>query len=121
MHTQCNQCMLVALCGVCEHMYICTMYSTGIYSTHALTHYLLSVVPVRTCTQVWYTTGMHSTSTQVLTLSHTHLLQTDPTLSRQILELSIHSGDLDFIKYLVNKLSVDVDGELSNTKSVIHT
>ena len=83
-----------AICGarVCEHMY---NYSTLIYN--------------------------YSTSTQVFTLSHTHLLQTDPTLSRHILELSIHRGDLDFIKYLVNKLSVDVNGELSNIKSVIHS
>ena len=46
--------------------------------------------------------------------SHTHLLHTDPTLSGQILVLSIYSGDLDFIKYLVNKLSVDVNGELND-------
>ena len=53
-------------------------------------------------------------STQVFTLSHTHILHTDPTLSRQIQELSIHRGDLDFIKYLVNKLSVDIYGELND-------
>ena len=47
-------------------------------------------------------------------LSHTHLLHTDPTLSRQILELSIQRGDLDFFKYLVNKLNVDVNGELND-------
>ena len=64
-----------------------------------------------------YSTCMYSTSTQVFTLSHTHLLHTDPTLSREILELSIHSGDLDLFKYLVNKLSVDVNGELNDTRS----
>ena len=49
---------------------------------------------------------------QVFTLSHNHLLHTDPTLSRQILKLAVDRGDLDFIKHLVNNLSVDVNGEL---------
>ena len=71
---------------------------------------LLSAVSMSTFTVHF----MYSTSTQVFTLSHTHLLHTDPTLSRQILELSIRRGDLDFIKYLVNKLSVDVNGELND-------
>ena len=38
---------------------------------------------------------------------------TDPTLSQQILEYTIHSSDLDFIKYLVNNLKVDIDGKLN--------
>ena len=81
---------------------------------------LLSVVSVSTCT----ITVRHGKSTQVFTLSHTHLLHTVPTLSGQILELSIHRGDLDFIKYLVNKLSVDVNGELNDIHylcSCMHT
>ena len=64
------------------------------------------------------------TSTQVFTLSHTHLLYTDPTLLEQILKLSIHRGDLDFIRYLVNNLSVDVNGELNDIHyfySCMHT
>ena len=54
---------------------------------------------------------MHITSTSVSTLSQNHLLYTDPTLSRQIQNLAVDRGDLNFLKYLVNNLHVDIDGE----------
>ena len=52
--------------------------------------------------------------TQVFTLSRNHLLLTDPTLSRQILKLSVDRSDLDFIKYIINNLRVGVNGELND-------
>ena len=33
-------------------------------------------------------------------------------MSRQILKLSVDGSDLDFIKYIVNNLRVDVNGEV---------
>ena len=54
---------------------------------------------------------MHRTSTLVSTLSQIHLLYTDPTLSRQIQNLAVNRGDLDFLKYLVNNLRIDINGE----------
>ena len=75
---------------------------------------LLSVVSVSTCTLVQCIVHVCIVQAHKCSLSHTHLLHTDPTLSRMILKRSIHSGDLDFVKYLVNKLSVDVNGELND-------
>ena len=51
----------------------------------------------------------------MFTLSHNHLLHTDPTLSRQILKLSVDSNHLDFVKYLVSNLRANVNGEIRDT------
>ena len=68
-----------------------------------------------------YTCMVHCMHSIVYSHSHTHLLHTVSTLSRQILELSIHRGELDFIKYLVNKLSVNVNGEFyDSTDTTTH-
>ena len=79
---------------------------------------LLSVVSECMCTHVQiiqYTVCIVQ-GHKCLHFSRTHLLHTDSNLSRLILELFIDRGDLDFIKYIVNKLSVDVEGELYYVK-----
>ena len=57
---------------------------------------------------------MHSTSAQVFTFLHNHLLHTDPTLSRQTLKLAVDRSDLDFVKHLVNNLRMGVIGKLND-------